>query len=275
MKEYLENLRKNNPLIHNITNYVTVNDCANILLAAGASPVMADDANEVEEIVKISDGLNINIGTLNKNTEKAMLKAGKEANRLNKPVELDPVGVGASSMRKDFINKLLNEVKFTVIKGNLSEIKVMAKGIGSSHGVDASKEDVVTKDNIESIIDYAQEFSKKTGAIIVITGATDIVANSDYAVAIKNGVSTMAKITGTGCMLSALITGYISVNQDNIFDSVVTAVSMMGLAGEFAEEKRIETNSGNSTFRNYLIDAISKMDEEDLEKGANYEVHSK
>ena len=136
-KEILENVRARAPLVHNITNYVTVNDCANILLASGASPIMADDEQEVQEITSICGGLNINIGTLNSRTIPSMFAAGKQANALGHPVVLDPVGVGASGLRTQTAQALLSKVKFTVIRGNSSEIKTLALGAGTTHGVDA------------------------------------------------------------------------------------------------------------------------------------------
>ena len=125
-KEKSENVRKLSPVVHNITNYVTVNDCANILLACGASPIMADEPLEAADITSICSGLNINIGTLNERTIKSMFISGKKANELNIPVLLDPVGAGASALRTDTAVKLLNEVKFSVIRGNASEIKTLA-----------------------------------------------------------------------------------------------------------------------------------------------------
>lgn len=267
----LENVRNNVPLIHNITNYVTVNDCANILLACGASPIMADDAGEVEEITTICGGLNINIGTLNARTIESMLLAGKKANALGHPVLLDPVGVGASTLRTETAQRLLREIKFTVIRGNISEIKVLAAGTGSVRGVDANQSDVVTADNQAAVVEFAKNFSRESGAIIVITGATDIIASATEAATVKNGVATMAKITGSGCMLSALLTAYITANPENPFEAVSAGVCLMGLAGEKAEKKRIQTSAGNSTFRNYLIDAVSQITAADLEDGAKYE----
>ena len=129
----LENVRKNCPLIHNITNYVTVNDCANIVIACGASPIMADDKEEVAEITTICSGLNINIGTLNSRTIASMLIAGKRANELNHPVVLDPVGAGASKLRTETAMQLLEDVKFSVIRGNISEIKTLASGLSLIH----------------------------------------------------------------------------------------------------------------------------------------------
>ena len=133
-QKMLENVRGKCPLIHNITNYVTVNDCANMVLACSASPIMADDAAEVEEITAICGGLNINIGTLNSRTVTSMLLAGKKANQLGHPVVLDPVGAGASKLRTDTAFRLLREVKFTVIRGNISEVKTLASGAGTTKG---------------------------------------------------------------------------------------------------------------------------------------------
>ena len=149
MKHYLTNVKAKAPLIHNITNYVTVNDCANMVLACGASPIMADDKNEVEEITSICGGLNINIGTLNSRTIESMFLAGKKANELGHPLVLDPVGAGASSLRTETAKKLMQEVKFTVIRGNISEIKTVAGNATATQGVDANILDKVTEENLD------------------------------------------------------------------------------------------------------------------------------
>ncbi|MGN8913388.1 hydroxyethylthiazole kinase [Anaerofustis butyriciformans] len=271
LKEILENVKNNTPLVHNITNYVTVNDCANILLACGGSPIMADDEGEVEEITSICSGLNINIGTLNKNTIPSMLLAGKKANELSHPVILDPVGAGASTLRTNTANELLNNVKFSVIKGNISEIKTLMAGSGTTKGVDADIADKVTEENIDDVIKSLKEFSKQTGAVIIVTGEIDIVTNDKDAYIIKNGHAVMSSITGTGCMLSALTCAYICANKDNMLKACLASVCLMGYAGEKAYEKMVETKAGNSSFRNYLIDAIYNMTGEELEEGAKYE----
>lgn len=271
LKNILENVRKNCPLVHNITNYVTVNDCANIILACGASPIMADDENEVEEITTICGGLNINIGTLNKRTIASMLKAGKKANELNHPVVLDPVGAGASALRTETATKLLEEVKFSVIRGNISEIKTLALGSGTTKGVDADVADKVTEENLDEIIAFAKAFAAKTGAVIAITGAIDIVADADKAYCIRNGHPMMSSITGTGCQLSAMTTAFVTANQDNPLEAAAAAVSAMGYAGEVAHT-RLSEMDGNSSYRNYIIDAIYNMTPEMLENGAKYEV---
>ena len=181
LKEMLDNVRRTCPLVHNITNYVTVNDCANILLACGGSPIMADDVDEAEEITSICGGLNINIGTLNQRTIPAMHLAGKKANELGHPVVLDPVGAGASNLRTKTAQDLIEAIKFTVIRGNISEIKTLALGTGGAKGVDADVADKVTKENLPQAVAFAKEFARKTGAVIAITGAIDIVADGEKA----------------------------------------------------------------------------------------------
>lgn len=268
----LNNVKEKSPLIHCITNYVTVNDCANILLACGASPIMADEKAEVEEITSICNGLNINIGTLNKNLIETMIVAGKKSNELFHPVTFDPVGVGASTLRNDTAKKLLREIKFTVIRGNISEIKSLALDAGTTKGVDANISDIITDDSLEETIKFAKKFSKNTKSIIAISGVIDIVCNENKAYVIRNGHKTMAEITGSGCMLTTLIAAYVSANKDNYLEATVAAVCAMGIAGEKAYKTMKENNSGNSSYRNYLIDEIYKLTAEDLIKEAKYKI---
>ena len=226
------NVRAKSPLVHNITNYVTVNDCANIVLACGASPIMADDAAEVEDITSLCAGLNLNIGTLNSRTIPSMLLAGHTANRLGHPVVLDPVGAGASHLRTETALRLLREVKFTVIRGNIAA---------------------------------------RTGAVVAVTGAIDIVADGERAFCIRNGHPMMSAVTGTGCQLSALTAAFCAANPDKPLEAAAAAVCAMGLAGE-AAHSRLSRLDGNATYRNYIIDAIFNMTPEQLEEGARYEM---
>ena len=270
-QKMFDNVRKTSPLIHNITNYVTVNDCANILLACGASPIMADDEEEVADITSICAGLNINIGTLNKRTINSMHIAGTRANELGHPVVLDPVGAGASKLRTQTARKLLEEVKFTVIRGNISEIKTLALGAGTTKGVDADVADKVTDENLDEVVAFVKAFAEKTKAVVAVTGAIDIVANSNKAYCIRNGHPMMSSITGTGCQLSSMTAAFVTANPDHSLEATAAAVSAMGYAGELAYGRLGEVD-GNATYRNYIIDAIYNMTPEMLEKGANYEV---
>ncbi len=271
MKKCLENVRKNVPLVHNITNYVTVNDVANVLLACGGSPIMSDDIRDVEDITTICGGLNINIGTLNQNTIPAMLLAGKKANALKHVVLLDPVGAGASRLRTETALQLIREIQFDVIRGNISEIKTLASGSGNTKGVDADVADAVTEETLEQAIAFVKTFAKQTGSIIAVTGAIDLVADGNTCYVIRNGRPEMGKITGTGCQLSGMMTAYVTANPEDKLKAAAAAVVVMGLGGEIGYAN-MQPADGNSTYRNRIIDAIYNMDGETLEQGAKYEI---
>ena len=267
----LENVRKNVPLVHNITNYATVNDVANVLLACGGSPIMSDEPEDVEDITSICGGLNINIGTLNKNSIEGMFRAGRKANELGHTLLLDPVGAGASKLRTDTAVKLMDELKFTCIRGNISEIKTLALGSGTTKGVDADVADAVTEDTLDSAVRFIKDFAKKTGAVVAITGAIDLVSDGDKCFVIRNGRPEMGKITGTGCQLSGLTTAFLVANPDNKLEAAAAAVCTMGLAGEIGWSN-MQEGDGNSTYRNRIIDAIFNMNGDLLDRGAKYEV---
>ena len=249
LKHILENVRTKAPIIHNITNYVTVNDCANILLACGASPVMSDDIAEAAEITSICQALNINIGTLNTETRKAMFAAGKKANSCSLPVVLDPVAAGASKMRTETARALLQRVKFTAVKGNISEMKAIAMGTNTTKGVDADLADAITDNNL----------------------AIDLAADAERVYIMRNGHPMMSRVTGTGCMLSAITAAYLAANPERPLDAVAAAVMAMGLCGERAHA-RLSKCDGNATYRNYMIDEMYHLDGDTLESGAKYEI---
>ena len=267
----LDNVRKVVPLVHNITNYVTVNDVANVLLACGGSPIMSDEPEDVEDITSICGGLNINIGTLNQQSIRGMFLAGKKANELGHKVLLDPVGAGASALRTNTAVKLMEEIKFAVIRGNISEIKTLALGSGTTKGVDADVADAVTEETLDQAVAFVKSFAKETGSIVAITGAIDLVSDSEKCYVIRNGRPEMGKITGTGCQLSGLMTAFLVANDGNELEAAAAAVCTMGLAGEIGWSK-MQPGDGNSTYRNRIIDAIYNMDKDTLDKGAKYEI---
>ena len=267
----LENVRKSVPLVHNITNYVTVNDVANVLLACGGSPIMSDEPEDVEDITSICGGLNINIGTLNQSSIKGMFIAGKKANELGHKVLLDPVGAGASALRTNTAVKLMEEIRFTVIRGNISEIKTLALGSGTTKGVDADVADAVTDETLDQAVAFVKNFAKSTGSIVAVTGAIDLVSDSETCYVIRNGRPEMGRITGTGCQLSGMMTAFVVANPGNELEAAAAAVCTMGLAGEIGWAN-MQPSDGNSTYRNRIIDAIYNMDSETLDKGAKYEV---
>lgn len=165
---------------------------------------MSDEPQDVQDITAICGGLNINIGTLNVRTIEGMLAAGHKANELNHMVLLDPVGAGASSLRTNTAVNLMQEIKFDVIRGNISEIKTLAAGSGTTKGVDADVADAVTEENLDEAVAFAKAFSEKSGSIVAITGAIDLVSDGRKCYVIRNGRAEMGRITGTGCQLSGL-----------------------------------------------------------------------
>lgn len=268
-----ENVRKNVPLVHNITNYVTVNDVANVLLACGGSPIMSDEPEDVADITSICGGLNINIGTLNKRSIEGMFIAGQKANELGHVVLLDPVGAGASALRTNTALELIDKIKFDIIRGNISEIKTLAVGTGTTKGVDADVADAVMEENLDSMVAFAKEFAAKFHTIVAITGAIDLVADAEKCYVIRNGRPEMGKITGTGCQLSGLATAFAVANPENKLEAVAAAVCTMGAAGEIAFG-RMQEGDGNSTYRNRIIDAIYNMTGDILDQTAKFEIRS-
>ena len=267
----LENVRRISPLVHNITNYVTVNDVANAILAVGASPIMADEPSDAYEITAICNALNINIGTLNSRTIEAMFRAGQRAEELGHALILDPVGAGASQLRTDTAVNLMKKIKFHVIRGNASEIKTLFTGSGNTHGVDVSMADAVNDENLAFMAGFVKDFSRSSGSVIALTGAIDLISDGIKCYAIRNGRPEMGRITGTGCMLSGIMAAFIAANPENILEASVSSVCLMGLAGEIGYSHLLE-HEGNSSYRNRIIDAIYNMTSETLERGAKYEI---
>ncbi len=271
LSKMIENVRKNVPLVHNITNYVTVNDVANVLLACGGSPIMSDEPEDVKDITSICGGLNINIGTLNKTSIEAMFIAGEKSKELGHIVLLDPVGAGASKLRTETAREIMEEIKPHIIRGNISEIKALAVGSETTKGVDANVEDAVTEENLEKSVAFIKAFAKEKQAVIAVTGAIDLVTDGDRCFVIRNGRKEMGEITGTGCQLSGMMTAFAVANRDELLESAAAAVCTMGLAGERAWA-RMEECDGNSTYRNKIIDEIYNMTGEILEQGSKIEI---
>lgn len=272
----LENIKNNSPLIHCITNFVTVNDCANAVLSIGASPIMAEDIDEMEDILSIANGLLINIGTLNQAQIKSMHKAAKSATSKNIPIIIDPVGVGVSKLRNDTtVDLLTNDYNISIIRGNMSEIKAVANLIkpelinieSKAKGVDVSANDIITKENINDNALLVKNIAKELNLVVVASGPIDIISNGDETFIIENGEEIMSKITGSGCMLSAIIAGFNGTND--AFYSAITGSLVMAIAGEFASETVKNDNLGTGSFRSLLIDWLYKMDIELINQNAN------
>jgi len=254
--ELLERVRMKRPLVHHITNYVTVNDCANITIATGAAPVMADAVEEVCEMVTCAGALVLNIGTLNKGQIESMLLAGGMANDRQIPVILDPVGAGATWFRTKSAQRLLDELKITILKGNAGEIGILAGAEAHVKGVDSHG----VTGNLEKI---ARNFAKRAGMTIVVSGATDIVTNGRRILLVENGHPMMGGISGTGCMAASVIGAFVSVTDDPVIASAA-ALAAFGLAGE----KAAAFARGPGSFKTALFDEMAALKPGDLASGA-------
>ena len=267
----LDRVRERRPLIHCITNYVTANDVANLLLACGASPIMADEPEEVEEITARCAGLCLNLGTPSRRTIPSLMRAGVKAGELGRPVVLDPVGVGASALRLRTAQELMARVTFTVLRGNVSELRALAGGQEHTRGVDAGGADAVTEAELERGVAFAKGTARRTGTVVAVTGAIDLVSDGEQCVVIRNGRPEMGLVTGTGCQLSALTAACLAASPERPLEAAAAAVCAMGVAGELAWA-RMSPQDGNATYRDRIIDAVCRMDGAAREKGANYEM---
>jgi len=268
----LVQVREKKPLVQCITNVVTVNDCANILLASGGSPTMASHPLEVEEAVAGVQALVCNMGAIDKID--SMILAGKAANRLGKPVILDPVGAGGTQLRRESIKRLLEEVHFTVIRGNASEIRYLAGHKCTGSGVDVSRLDKITESNLDAAVAMAEQLAGKLNTVIAISGKIDVISDGRQSCILRNGCAAMARITGSGCMLTALIGAFCGACEDP-FVATCSAMAAMGVSGEIADKKMLRNGTGNATFRNDLIDAVFNLTQEQLTKGVRYEIYER
>ena len=296
-----ENVRKKIPLIHNLTNYVTVNDVANAQLAIGASPVMADAIEEIEDMASIANAININIGTLNNRTIASFTAAGKAANKMEKPLVFDPVGAGASTLRNTCAKEFLTGITPSVIRGNISEIAFIAGLDAQSKGVDAGQVNAQM-----SATEITQTVAEQHNCVCAITGKTDVISNGKRSFLVKNGTEKMSKITGTGCMCDGLIAAFIaSIDNlgehhttndanttsnsdaadtacstlennsyiDNLALATTAAIASMGIAGQLAK-RDLETLGamvGTGSLRVGIIDRLSLLNTDDYKLWADIE----
>jgi hydroxyethylthiazole kinase len=252
-------IREENPLIHNITNFVVMNTTANALLAIGASPVMAHAIEEVEEMVGHARALVINIGTLSASWVRAMVQAGKEAQRLKIPVVLDPVGCGATQFRTDATQELMREISPAIIRGNASEIRSIVCNSAGGKGVDSI-------DTPGEVIDEARVLSSSTGSVVSISGPMDLIVEGARVARVYNGHPMMSRVTGMGCTASA-ITGAFAAVHSSYFEAAVQAMAVIGVAGEIAAER----SAGPASFQMHFLDTLYQIGESDIERRVKIE----
>lgn len=251
----LARVREQTPLIHHITNLVVTNVTANVTLAVGASPVMAHAREEVADMVKAAGALVLNIGTLSPELVEAMVTAGKKANESGIPVILDPVGAGATPLRTESAEKIFNEVKVDILRGNAAEISVIGGFGGEIRGVDAV-------DAYNDRATLAKVTARSRGCVVAVTGPEDYVSDGERMVVIENGDVMLSKVTGTGCSVTSVVAAFAAVEEDKVL-ACAGAIGYYGFAAQLAAEK----SSGPGSFQPKLLDWLYNMDEELLMKG--------
>ena len=276
INETLSQIKEKNPLTHCITNSVTINDCANAVLAIGGSPFMAEDAEELEEVVTIADALVINIGKLSKEQINSMNVSAKAANETDTPIILDPVGVGVTELRNKTTTDLINNYNMAAIRGNITEIKSIAKLVGvidennTAKGVDVNIDDIITEENLSANGEIIRELAEKLDTTILASGPIDILSDGKTTIAIDNGDDMMPLITGSGCMLSSIVGSCIGGSTP--LEGSLVAILAMNLAGEKARAKVDEKDEGTGSFRAYLIDYLYKTNAESLINESNIRI---
>ena len=250
--ELIEKVRSENPLVHNITNYVVMNTTANALLASGASPVMAHAAEEVSDMVGIAGALVVNIGTLDARWVTSMMKAIKKAVELQKPIVLDPVGAGATPFRSQTLHELISIAPPSVLRGNSSEVMAVHDHSRATRGVDSS-------DPSDAALATARSLNQELGSTICISGAVDYIVDKDRTAELHNGHELMAKVTGMGCTSTALIGAFIAVHDDH-FEATAAAMALIGVAGQLAAEQA----NGPGTMQLHLLDKLYNLTKEEF-----------
>lgn len=263
-------VQEKKPIVQCITNIVTVNDCANILLACGASPIMAEDIREMQEMVSGVSALVCNMGAISFGD--SMVVAGMQANKCGVPVVLDPVAAGATRLRRDVASQLLKHVHLAAIRGNASEIKALAGQGTQASSVDVAVGDEVSEENLADVKKFVRDLANKLNTVVALSGVIDVISDGKRTAAVRNGCATMARITGSGCMLTSLVGAFIGAAPTRPFDAAVAAMTAMGVCGELAEEKRVAEGTGTASFRTYMIDAMSLLTKEQLDARAQVEV---
>lgn len=258
----LTEIRRTRPLVHHLTNAVTINDCANMTLAVGASPVMATHCDEVAEIVRVSKALVLNIGMIGDAVEAAMCIAGEQAKLSGVPIVLDPVGAGATLHRREVAMSLISKVRPAVIRGNLSEMRALLGETAHARGVDSDEDN-------DDALQVAIRAAKTFGTVIALTGAKDIVTDGTRYYIIGNGHNMLTRVTGTGCMTTSLIGACLTVASEPLI-AAVAGVTTMGIAGEMAH-KTLFGNAGVGTFHVKLFDAVFALSSIEIDQYAKIE----
>ncbi len=255
--DFLGKIKKTAPLIHNITNFVVMNSSANILLAIGASPVMAHCRSEVTEMASIANAVVLNIGTLDEAWVESMILAGKTANSKGIPVILDPVGSGATALRTQAVKKIMNQCNIAVLRGNASEIASLFSDDVKTRGVDSAMS------LTEAIISPAKKMAKDKNCIIAISGEQDCITDGNRVFCVDNGHFLMTRVTGIGCGLSAVTAAFCAVAHDDLIRATAAAFAFYGLCAEQAAK----TSDKPGSFFTAFLDSLYAVEETDISRG--------
>ena len=257
----LEDIRREKPLVHHITNYVVMNETANITLALGALPVMAHAHEEVEEMVAMAGALVLNIGTLDPYWVESMILAGRKANAVNTPIVFDPVGVGATKYRTETAQNILSELRITIVRGNAAEVATLAGEDAAVKGVESDG----TQADIEAV---SKELAEKLECVVAITGPEDTVSDGTNVGIVRNGDAMMGRVTGTGCMSTTIAAGFACVEKD-YFQSVIGSLVCFGLAGQGAARK---ASNRPGAFHALIYDELAQLTQKDILKDSKVEI---
>ena len=270
VENIINSIRSNAPLIHCITNPISINDCANAVLAVGAKPIMAEHPKEVAKITSMASVLAVNLGNITDARINSIMISGKTSSENNIPSVIDAVGVTCSDIRLELAKEYINLCRPAVIKGNISEIKVLNGLSSDAAGIDVSDKDTFSSDNevkMKYTGELVKELAKKTNSVVVATGVVDTISDGCEVYYIQNGCEMMSSITGTGCMLNVLIASYISAGKytdTKILDNAICATALLGIAGERARDYTLKNNAGLGTFHVRLLDEISLINAKTL-----------
>ena len=255
-------VRQSAPLIHCITNPISINDCANIVLAVGARPIMAEHPREVAEITAMASALALNLGNITDVRMESMRIAAQQARACGLPVILDLVGVGCSRLRRDYAKNLIQECRPTVLKGNVSELRSICDLPSHAEGIDAGERDRISQENRSWYEEQLGNYARKHSAVVLATGACDFIADGNQSWLIANGNQRLTQITGTGCMLNVLVAAFLSAGD--IVGAVMLGTLLLGVSGEKASDVR-----GPGSFRAALLDEVCTVSDEQLLRSGN------
>lgn len=258
----VDKAKDENPLVNFLINYVTANELTSITSYFGGTPIMTDDPIDAADVVEYGDvdALVFNIGTVTNKQVNAMIEAGKKATERNVPIILDPVAAGVTPFRSTAIRRMLEELKISVIKGNLAEVKACLGVETTSKGVDSNEDESDAEQ-------YVVALARKYNCVVAMTGIVDIITDGKRVVKIMNGTPSLPKVIGTGCTIGALV-GTFSGVTDDYFYSAMTGVIIMGVAGEIADQK-VDATLGYYTYKHHLLDTLSVLTNEQIKEKAN------